>query len=202
MAGRDIANTSAGVPVGICGGYQMLGDTIVDEVESGLGTRSGLGRLNTILALHGIKPRLAPRLTRQCRRAARLAGCPRRGYRYAVMKFTWGNDCCPGGCLYAAMTLQKNGCSIWADGAVTADGLAFNAMALFGNDTLPCGGQWVYRRGVCAVGKHFVIRMRAAKCWREACGSNNDIDKIYSVVQQHQNLVPVILVRRAGRSSG
>jgi adenosylcobyric acid synthase len=38
-----------GVPVlGVCGGYQMLGETIVDEVESGLGTLPGLGLLNTV----------------------------------------------------------------------------------------------------------------------------------------------------------
>ncbi|PQM83772.1 cobyric acid synthase CobQ, partial [Klebsiella quasipneumoniae] len=38
-----------GVPVlGICGGYQMLGDTLIDEVESGLGTLPGLGLLNTV----------------------------------------------------------------------------------------------------------------------------------------------------------
>ena len=29
--------------LGICGGYQMLGETIIDEVESGLGAQPGLG---------------------------------------------------------------------------------------------------------------------------------------------------------------
>ncbi len=31
--------------LGICGGYQMLGETIIDEVESGLGAQPGLGVL-------------------------------------------------------------------------------------------------------------------------------------------------------------
>ncbi|MBX4355024.1 hypothetical protein K4G97_22825, partial [Mycobacterium tuberculosis] len=29
--------------LGICGGYQLLGETIIDEVESGLGAQPGLG---------------------------------------------------------------------------------------------------------------------------------------------------------------
>lgn len=49
MADALLQTHRQGVPVmGICGGYQMLGDTIVDEVESGLGTQPGLGLLNTI----------------------------------------------------------------------------------------------------------------------------------------------------------
>ncbi|WP_440271607.1 glutamine amidotransferase-related protein, partial [Escherichia coli] len=31
--------------LGICGGYQMLGETIIDEVESGLGAQPGPGVL-------------------------------------------------------------------------------------------------------------------------------------------------------------
>jgi len=40
------ARAAAGDPIlGVCGGYQLLGETIVDEVESGAGTVTGLGLL-------------------------------------------------------------------------------------------------------------------------------------------------------------
>ena len=49
MAHAVLQARRQGVPVlGICGGYQMLGETIIDEVESGLGTQPGLGLLNTV----------------------------------------------------------------------------------------------------------------------------------------------------------
>lgn len=51
--------------VGICGGYQMLGETIIDDVESGLGTLPGLGLLDTVTHLRSTKPR--PRLKGKCR---------------------------------------------------------------------------------------------------------------------------------------
>lgn len=47
LAEALLARHRQGTPVmGICGGYQMLGKTIVDEVESGLGERPGLGLLD------------------------------------------------------------------------------------------------------------------------------------------------------------
>ena len=47
LADAVIAHAKRGGPVvGICGGYQMLGSVIVDEVESGNGTVAGLGLLD------------------------------------------------------------------------------------------------------------------------------------------------------------
>jgi adenosylcobyric acid synthase len=48
LAEAVAARAGAGRPVlGICGGYQMLAETIVDDVESGVGTVAGLGLLPT-----------------------------------------------------------------------------------------------------------------------------------------------------------
>ncbi|GAB2920580.1 cobyric acid synthase [Rhodococcus aerolatus] len=47
LAGAVTAHAAAGRPVlGVCGGYQMLGRAILDEVESGVGAVTGLGLLD------------------------------------------------------------------------------------------------------------------------------------------------------------
>ncbi|QSB12769.1 cobyric acid synthase [Natronosporangium hydrolyticum] len=46
LAAAIAERVTAGAPVlGVCGGYQLLGDEIIDEVESGAGTVAGLGVL-------------------------------------------------------------------------------------------------------------------------------------------------------------
>lgn len=106
------AHRQGALVMGICGGYQMLGDTIMDEVESELGTQPGLGLLNTI-------PRFAQDKTTTQVDAilsgelpgwlAAAAGLPVRGNEIHMGETVLQE----GG--RTAMTLQKNGCHV-ADG--------------------------------------------------------------------------------------
>jgi len=56
LAGAVVARAAAGRPVlGICGGYQMLAESIEDDVESGAGRVEGLGLLPTHVTFEGEK---------------------------------------------------------------------------------------------------------------------------------------------------
>jgi adenosylcobyric acid synthase len=68
------AHAVAGRPVlGICGGYQMLGEQIVDDVESGAGTVPGLGLLPVTVTF-------APRKTLDRPAGTSVGGEPVTGY--------------------------------------------------------------------------------------------------------------------------
>ncbi|MEU4560371.1 cobyric acid synthase [Actinoplanes sp. NPDC023936] len=73
LAGAVRAHAAAGKPLlGVCGGFQMLGERIHDEVESGRGSVSGLGLLPTEVTF-------AARKT-LARSAGAGLGAPVRGY--------------------------------------------------------------------------------------------------------------------------
>ncbi|HSL06458.1 MAG TPA: cobyric acid synthase CobQ, partial [Pseudonocardiaceae bacterium] len=56
LAAAVAAHAAAGRPVlGICGGYQMLGRLIVDDVESGAGEVAGLGLLDLDVVFDPVK---------------------------------------------------------------------------------------------------------------------------------------------------
>lgn len=92
------------------------------------------------------------------------------------------------------MTLQKNGCSV-ADGAVTADGLAFGTYlhGLFDSDafTRAVVNGLRARKGL-RRGKRLCYADHKARQFdllAEAMRQHIDIDKIYTIMQQHQEPV-------------
>lgn len=178
--------------MGICGGYQMLGDTIMDEVESELGTQPGLGLLNTITRFAQDKTTtqvdaiLSGELPGWL---AAAAGLPVRGNGIHM-----GETVLQEGCR-TAMTLQKNGCHV-ADGAVTADGLAFSTYlhGLFDSDVFTCAvvNGLRARKGLASRDTAFCYAEHKARQFdllAKTMRQHIDIDKIYTMMQQHQEPV-------------
>lgn len=122
LARAIIEKQQAGVPViGICGGYQMLGKHIYDEVESGLSEMSGLGLLDietkfehekNTSQTHGDTVAELPGLFAQCGSQSIS------GYEIHMGISVLGNNCQPFAKMYS-----RNGEKIeWLDGAVNQDG--------------------------------------------------------------------------------
>lgn len=179
-----------GVPVlGICGGYQMLGDTLIDEVESGLGTLPGLGLLNTITrfaphktttqataTLHGAQPGWL----------ASVSGMALQGYEIHMGETTLLEGCQP------LMQLCKQG-QYSADGAVSEDGLVFGTYlhGLFDSDafTRALVNGLRERKGLEALdGDFHYARYKAQQfdILAESMRQNIDIAKIYTIMREHQ----------------
>ncbi|CAM3319054.1 Cobyric acid synthase [Xenorhabdus nematophila ATCC 19061] len=106
--------------IGICGGYQMLGKQIVDDVESGLTWMAGLGLLDTetqfahekqTAQVRGIvMPALSGILNLCCQQ-------PIAGYEIHMGLTRLGEQAMP----FAKMHLHNGEEKIWFDGAVTQD---------------------------------------------------------------------------------
>ncbi|VTN11357.1 Cobyric acid synthase [Raoultella terrigena] len=122
-----------GIPLlGICGGYQMLGETIFDDVESGLGMLPGLGLLNTVTHFARHKTTTLVEATMAAALPGWLAAPPRCAC--AATKFIWVKR--PGKATAGPLLqLEKEGRTV-ADGAMTDDGLAFGTYlhGLFDSD--------------------------------------------------------------------
>ncbi|MDN8599670.1 cobyric acid synthase [Citrobacter sp. S2-9] len=181
------------VPImGICGGYQILGDTIIDEVESGLGTLPGLGLLNTVthFAQHKtttqVEATMSPALPGWLAAASSL---PVRGYEIHMGETALNEDC------RSVMQLRKNGQHV-ADGAVTEDGLAFGTYlhGLFDSDDFTralINGLRV-RKGLEPLDMTFQYgqyKLQQFDLLAEGMREHIDIDKIYQIMQQHQEPV-------------
>lgn len=179
-----------GVPVlGVCGGYQMLGETIVDEVESGLGTLPGLGLLNTITHFAQNKTTTLVAASVQGELPGLLAGCghlPLRGYEIHMGETTLHEGCRP------MLWLEKEGQSI-ADGAVSEDGLVFGTYlhGLFdSNDfTRTLINALRARKGLPPLDStvdYAHYKAQQFDLLADAMRKNIDIDRIYQIMHQHQ----------------
>lgn len=179
-----------GVPVlGICGGYQMLGDMLIDEVESGLGTLPGLGLLNTVT-------RFAPHKTTTQATAtladalpgwlAAASGMALRGYEIHMGETTLLDGVCP------LMQLCKNG-QYTADGAVSDNGQVFGTYlhGLFDSDafTRALVNGLRERKGLTALDSDFHYAHYKAQQFdilAESMRQHIDIEKIYSIMREYQ----------------
>ena len=179
-----------GVPVlGICGGYQMLGDMLIDEVESGLGTLPGLGLLNTVT-------RFAPHKTTTQATAtladalpgwlAAASGMALRGYEIHMGETTLLDG------VRQLMQLCKNG-QYTADGAVSDNGQVFGTYlhGLFDSDAftraLVTGLR--ERKGLTALDSDFHYAHYKAQQFdilAESMRQHIDIEKIYSIMREYQ----------------
>lgn len=109
---------AGGSVMGICGGYQMLGKEIYDDVESGLGHRAGLGLLD--ITTRFARQKVTTRVDGVGASAAAglLAGngdVPVSGYEIHMGESERGPNTCP------ALTLYKKGRAI-DDGAISPCG--------------------------------------------------------------------------------
>lgn len=178
--------------VGICGGYQMLGDTIIDEVESGLGTLPGLGLLNTVthFAQHKTTTLVEGQMSSPLPDwLAGTAGLSVRGYEIHMGETALTEEC------RSVMTLRKDGGNV-ADGAVTADGLAFGTYlhGLFDSDefTRALVNGLRERKGLAPLDSTFHYAQYKSQQFdllADAMRQHIDIEKIYTIMQQHREPV-------------
>ncbi|AYN29221.1 MULTISPECIES: cobyric acid synthase [Buttiauxella] len=175
--------------IGICGGYQMLGDTIIDEVESGLGTLPGLGLLNTVTQFASSKTTTlvaAETAASLPGWLAQASGIALRGYEIHMGETQLTSDCRP------ALLLQKNGESI-ADGAVSDDGLVFGTYlhGLFDSNTFTRAvvNGLRARKGLAALTStvdYASYKSQQFDILAAAMRQNIDIEKVYQVMREHQ----------------
>ncbi|EMX4959527.1 cobyric acid synthase [Raoultella planticola] len=190
MAAGVLQARQQGIPLlGICGGYQMLGETIVDEVESGLGTQPGLGLLNTVTQFARHKTTTQVDATMASALPDWLAGASAlrvRGYEIHMGETTLNGSCRP------LMLLEKDG-ELVADGAMTDDGLVFGTYlhGLFDSDdfTRALVNGLRRRKGLDALDTalHYAqYKSQQFDILAAAMRQHIDIEKIYHIMQQHQ----------------
>jgi adenosylcobyric acid synthase len=155
------------VILGICGGYQMLGRTIVDEVESGRGTVDGLGWLDVTTVFRPDK------VTR--RRSGRALGHTVHGYQIHHGRTTRGEGAFPW------LDLDGDEPEGAADGpAAVAGALGTSLHGLFEQDTFRAAflGAVAGRRG-----KAF-----RASATSFAAARRDQFDRLADLLEEHVDL--------------
>ncbi|SFN66254.1 cobyric acid synthase [Xenorhabdus japonica] len=136
--------------IGICGGYQMLGKQIVDEVESGLIQMTGLGLLDTETEFASekqtaqVKGIVMPALSGMLKLCSEK---PIAGYEIHMGTTQLSKQAAP----FAKMHWHNGEEKIWFDGAVARDGLVMGSYlhGLFDQNTFtrPLLNQLRIRKG-------------------------------------------------------
>ena len=175
--------------LGICGGYQMLGETIIDEVESGLGTQPGLGVLKTVthFAQHKTTTQVQATLgTNLPEWLADAAGLHVSGYEIHMGETRREAGSPP------LLQLHKAGQSV-EDGAISDDGLAFGTYlhGLFDSDafTRALLNGLRQRKGLAPLDsalEYARYKTRQFDRLADAMREHIAIDKIYAIMRQHQ----------------
>lgn len=179
-----------GVPIfGICGGYQMLGETLTDEVESGLGTQPGLGLLDVVTRFAREKTTTLLDAATQAELPGwlvSLGDIPLRGYEIHMGETTRNPGCRPA--LWLEKSLQRV-----ADGAVSDDGQVMGTYlhGLFDSDafTRAVINALRARKGLPALDvavNYAEYKSQQFDRLAAAMREHIDIDKIYQIMREHK----------------
>ncbi|PHM49234.1 cobyric acid synthase [Xenorhabdus miraniensis] len=181
--------------IGICGGYQMLGKQIVDEVESGLTQMAGLGLLDTETQFSHEKQTAQVTGVVMPALSGMLNLCseqPITGYEIHMGITRLGQQATP----FAKMYLHNGKEKTWFDGAVAQDGLVMGSYlhGLFDQNafTRSLLNQLRIRKGYAPlenmVFNYFQHKEKQFNILAASMREHLDIRRIYQLMREHKLL--------------
>ncbi|GKX51737.1 cobyric acid synthase [Budvicia aquatica] len=186
----------AGTPIiGICGGYQMLGTQIFDEVESGLSHMHGLGLLDVETQFETKKHTAQVKGVTRDNLPGFLARCsqqPIAGYEIHMGVSRLGDNAIA----LAEMDLRNGQNEMWSDGAVNRDGSVMGSYlhGIFdqNNFTRPLLNQLRSNKGLPALDNdsfdYALHKEQQFNILAAGMREHLDIDRIYRLIRQHQEV--------------
>ncbi len=186
-------HSNDGAVLGICGGYQMLGQHIYDEVESGLGEMPGIGLLDVVTRFASVKTttRVAGKVQAQLPGVfAASSGTPLQGYEIHMGETQRGENTAP----FATFTECNTQPYHNVDGAISEDGRVLGTYlhGLFdsGDFTRSLLDSLRLRKGLNAwEGEVFDYQNHKDQQFNilaDAMRENIDISRIYQIMEDHQ----------------